>query len=71
MREKLKTMSFRGALRAEESLFSWTLNQRGIPRFARNDEHGYFFRNLFSRPVFGPAAYRSFGRSGPEFAKVW
>jgi hypothetical protein len=25
--EKLKTLSFRGTLRAEESLFSWVLNK--------------------------------------------
>jgi lipid-binding SYLF domain-containing protein len=32
----------RGALRAEESLFSWTLNQREIPHFVRNDNRGHF-----------------------------
>jgi hypothetical protein len=28
--EKVKTPSFRGALRAEESLFSWALNKEGF-----------------------------------------
>jgi hypothetical protein len=45
--EKLTFLSFRGALRAEESLFFLCLNQREIPRFARNDKITYFFRSLF------------------------
>src|SRR5882672_227987 len=46
--EKLKVMSFRGALGAEESLILLTLNPGEIPRFARNDGKKEFFRNLFS-----------------------
>jgi hypothetical protein len=45
--EKLKFLSFRGALRAEESLFLFMeFNRREIPRFARNDKINYFFRSL-------------------------
>jgi len=47
--EKLKVMSFRGALGAEESLILLTLNPGAIPRFARNDRKKELFRNLFSR----------------------
>src|ERR1700722_2680333 len=36
-----KLLSFRGTLRAEESLFSVRRNQREIPRFARNDKIKY------------------------------
>ena len=46
--EKLKLLSFRGTLRAEESLRLLTLEPREIPRFARNDKINYFFRSLFS-----------------------
>jgi hypothetical protein len=44
--EKLKLLSFRGALRAEESLFSCVLERREIPYFVRNDKINYFFRSL-------------------------
>jgi hypothetical protein len=42
---KKSTPSFRGAFFAEESLFSLSLNRRGIPHFVRNDE------KFFSQPV--------------------
>ena len=41
--EKLQTMSFRGALRAEESAFPCELNEKQIPRFARNESLSNFF----------------------------
>jgi len=44
--EKLKFLSFRGTLRAEESLLLLTLEPREIPRFARNDKINHFFRSL-------------------------
>jgi hypothetical protein len=44
--EKLKFLSFRGTLRAEESLILLTLKTREIPRFARNDKINYSFRSL-------------------------
>jgi hypothetical protein len=44
--EKLNILSFRGTLRAEESLYSWLSMQREIRRFARNDKINYFFRSL-------------------------
>jgi hypothetical protein len=47
--EKLKLLSFRGTLRAEESLLLLTLEPREIPHFVRNDKILYFFRSLFSR----------------------
>jgi hypothetical protein len=37
--EKLKILSFRGTLRAEESPIPLTLKAREIPRFARNDKN--------------------------------
>jgi hypothetical protein len=46
--EKLKFLSFRGTLRAEESLILLDLKPGEIPRFARNDKIIYFFRSLFS-----------------------
>ena len=46
--EKLKFLSFRGTLRAEESLILLNLKPGEIPRFARNDKIIYFFRSLFS-----------------------
>jgi hypothetical protein len=46
--EKLKALSFRGALRAEESLI-FRVQTKEIPRFARNDSNRHFFRILFSR----------------------
>jgi hypothetical protein len=42
--EKLKFLSFRGTLRAEESLLLLTLELREIPHFVRNDKIPYFFR---------------------------
>jgi hypothetical protein len=44
--EKLKTLSFRGTLRAEESLFFRALKPRGIPHFVRNDNQRGNFRSL-------------------------
>jgi hypothetical protein len=44
--EKLKFLSFRGTLRAEESLLLLTLEPREIPHFVRNDKIAYFFRSL-------------------------
>jgi len=44
--EKLRLLSFRGTLRAEESLLLLTLEPREIPHFVRNDKIAYFFRNL-------------------------
>jgi len=52
--EKLKYLSFRGTLRAEESLNLLNLKPGEIPRFARNDKIIYFFRSLYKvlhRPV--------------------
>jgi hypothetical protein len=43
--EKLKFLSFRGTLRAEESLILLTLEPREIPHFVRNDNIAYFFRS--------------------------
>jgi len=53
--EKTKFLSFRGTLRAEESLILLTLKPGEIPRFAQNDKIDYFFRSLFSRQGFIPA----------------
>jgi hypothetical protein len=50
--EKLKYLSFRGTLRAEESLILLTLEPREIPHFVRNDSIAYFFRSLFSLSCF-------------------
>jgi len=50
--EKLKFLSFRGTLRAEESLILLDLKPGEIPRFARNDKIIYFFRSLFSLLLF-------------------
>jgi hypothetical protein len=47
--QKLKLLSFRGTLRAEESLFLLTLEPREIPHFVRNDKIAYFFRSLSCR----------------------
>jgi hypothetical protein len=44
--EKLKFLSFRGTLRAEESLILLTLEPGEIPHFVRNDKIAYFFRSL-------------------------
>jgi hypothetical protein len=44
--EKHKFLSFRGTLRAEESLILLTLGPREIPHFVRNDKIAYFFRSL-------------------------
>ncbi len=43
--EKLRFLSFRGTLRAEESLILLTLEPREIPHFVRNDKIAYFFRS--------------------------
>ena len=51
--EKLKALSFRGALRAEESLILLTLKPERflaefipVPTGTRNDKQKHFFRNL-------------------------
>ena len=44
--EKPKFLSFRGTLRAEESLILLDLKPGEIPRCARNDKIIYFFRSL-------------------------
>src|ERR1700747_64933 len=49
----LKFLSFRGTLRAEESLILLTLNPREIPHFVRNDKKKYFFRSLLKMCVGG------------------
>src|SRR5580693_9905223 len=49
--EKLKTLSFRGTPRAEESLLLLEFNPREIPHFVRNDNQRRFFRNLLSRTL--------------------
>jgi len=59
-------LSFRGTLRAEESLILLNLKPGKIPRFARNDKIIYFFRSLFSLSGFrgagvSPAAFASHG----------
>jgi hypothetical protein len=46
--EKLKFLSFRGTLHAEESLLLLTLEPGEIPHFVRNDKITYFFRSLSS-----------------------
>jgi hypothetical protein len=49
-------LSFRGTLRAEESLFSRIMERREIPRFARNDTCAHFFRSLLGSRRFVPDA---------------
>ena len=44
--EKLLFLSFRGTLRAEDSLILLTLEPREIPHIVRNDKIAYFFRSL-------------------------
>jgi hypothetical protein len=44
--EKVKFLSFRGTLRAEESLILLTLEPREIPYFVRNDKIVYFFHSV-------------------------
>jgi hypothetical protein len=62
--EKLKFLSFRGTLRAEESLLLLTLEPREIPHFVRNDKIACFFRSLISRrtirTIRGPQTVLSF-----------
>jgi hypothetical protein len=60
--EKLKFLSFRGTLRAEESLILLTLEPREIPHFVRNDKIAYFFRILKSRV---PQCFQA--RNSPAF----
>src|SRR6266853_3369043 len=43
---KMKWLSFRSTLRAEESLSSLTFKPREIPHFVRNDNQGHAFRKL-------------------------
>ena len=49
--EKFKFFSFRGTLRAEESLILLNLIPGEIARFVRNDKIIYFFRSLYGRPM--------------------
>jgi hypothetical protein len=49
--ENLKFLSFRGTLRAEESLVLLNLKPREIPHFVRIDKIAYFFRGLFSQII--------------------
>jgi hypothetical protein len=46
--EKLNMLSFRGPLRAEESLFFRAFKPREIPHFVRNDNQRDFFSSLES-----------------------
>jgi hypothetical protein len=46
--EKASALPFRGRVVPEESAFSSEFAKKQIPRFARNDETGNFFRNYFS-----------------------
>jgi hypothetical protein len=43
--EKLILLSFRGTLRAEESLFFQAIKPREIPHFVRNDSESTFSAN--------------------------
>jgi hypothetical protein len=49
--EKLNMLSFRGTLRAEESLLLLAFKPGEIPHFARNENQMHFFRDLFNRAV--------------------
>jgi hypothetical protein len=62
-------LSFRGTLRAEESLILLDLKPGEIPRFARNDKIIYFFRSLFSLSGFGLPLCRASGRLKPTLLK--
>ena len=53
--EKLKFLSFRDTLRAEESLLLLTLDPREIPHIVRNDKIAYYFRSLFRLRVLSHA----------------
>src|SRR5713101_5572575 len=57
--EKLKFLSFRGTLRAEESLILLTLEPREIPHFVRNDKMAYFSRGLSRRESVRPKYSRN------------
>jgi hypothetical protein len=47
--EKLNFLSFRGALRAEESLFSWvSIKERFLASLGMTKRVGHSFRRLFS-----------------------
>src|SRR5260370_13241103 len=52
--EKPKTMSFRGTLRAEESLFLLIFKLRKFPHFVRNDRQSTFSATRSSEHVLGP-----------------
>jgi hypothetical protein len=45
--KKLTMMSFRGTLRAEESLLFLAFKPREIPHFVRNDEQSTFSANCY------------------------
>jgi hypothetical protein len=64
--EKLKFLSFRGTLRAEESLILLDLKPGEIPRFARNDKIIYFFRSLYSQRKDHPASLQGNPDHRPE-----
>ena len=67
--EKLKYLSFRGALRAEESHFLG-FKQREIPRFALSDKIKSFFRSLFSLWVSVSAWLRATIRRCPIISRL-
>src|SRR5258708_35347062 len=67
--EILKFLSFRGTLRAEESLILLTLEPGEIPHFVRNDKIAYFFRSLFRR--YGPAFREWLARSNRERSTIF
>jgi len=52
--EKPKTMSFRGTLRAEESLFLLIFKLRKFPHFVRNDRQSTFSATRSSEHLLGP-----------------
>jgi hypothetical protein len=82
LRSKVRTSTFKSlrkrapsfchSERSEESLFLFLgLNRREIPRFARNDKIGYFFRSLLSRitccgSLIFPNLFQNFGSEAGE-----
>jgi hypothetical protein len=52
--EQFNALSFRGTLRAEESLFFRASKPREIPHFDRNDNQRDFFGSLFSHDIKTP-----------------
>src|SRR5258706_4176869 len=66
--DKIKTLSFRGTPRAEESLLLFAITPRGIPHSVRNDDQRLFplslkprsqLRRLASPTQFGPVVNAS------------